>query len=202
MTVLSLFPTKLHKASIAASPKALNEELALACRSIRDGDRAGRSWCKKNGYQGYTSYASLDDLTWRAPPFAHLQTLLNAHVARFAHEVGFDLGPRKLALDSMWINILEPGGVHSGHIHPNAVISGTYYVSVPKGSGALKIEDPRLPMLMAAPPKKVRIPAGERAFAYFAPKAGDVLLWESWLRHEVVAGTNKSPRISISFNYA
>ncbi len=34
-----------------------------------------------------------------------------------------------------------------------------------------------------------------------ARNAGSVLLWESWLRHEVPAGTAKDERISISFNY-
>jgi uncharacterized protein (TIGR02466 family) len=28
-----------------------------------------------------------------------------------------------------------------------------------------------------------------------------VLLWESWLRHEVMASAAKGERISISFNY-
>jgi hypothetical protein len=27
-------------------------------------------------------------------------------------------------------------------------------------------------------------------------------MWESWLRHEVVAGTGEAARISVSFNYA
>ena len=35
----------------------------------------------------------------------------------------------------------------------------------------------------------------------FAPQPGSVLLWESWLRHEVPVGTSKAERISISFNY-
>ena len=54
-------------------------------------------------------------------------------------------------------------------------------------------------MMMAAPPRTADAPESARGFVYIAPKPGAVLMWESWLRHEVVAG--KGTRISISFNY-
>ena len=34
------------------------------------------------------------------------------------------------------------------------------------------------------------------------PRAGLVLMWESWLRHEVMPNRAEDARISISFNYA
>ena len=42
----------------------------------------------------------------------------------------------------------------------------------------------------------------ERPFVYLQPQAGTVLMWESWLRHEVPTNLAKADRISISFNYA
>ncbi|HYD38004.1 MAG TPA: 2OG-Fe(II) oxygenase family protein, partial [Allosphingosinicella sp.] len=93
------------------------------------------------------------------------------------------------------------GGAHSGHIHPHSVVSGAFYVVVPPGSGALKLEDPRLPMMMAAPPRRADAPEDLRTFIYAAPAPGRLFLWESWLRHEVVPGAWKGERISISFNY-
>jgi uncharacterized protein (TIGR02466 family) len=101
----------------------------------------------------------------------------------------------------MWVNVLEPGGFHAGHIHPHCVISGTYYARVPDGASALKFEDPRLPLMMAAPPRRDDAPEEFKQFVYFAPKEGEVLMWESWLRHEVVRCMAKEPRISVSFNY-
>ena len=80
-------------------------------------------------------------------------------------------------------------------------LSGTFYVRVPAGSGGLKIEDPRLPLMMAAPPRRDDAPEDSRAFVYTEPKSGMLLLWESWLRHEVPPGAGKGDRISISFNY-
>ena len=144
----SLFPTKLYRARIARAD-ALNVDLAHASRVIADADKAGQAWCRQHGYRGYTSYASLNDLPWRDPTFAALKDELDAHATAFARELDYDLAGRTLAIDSMWVNILAPGGAHSGHIHPLSVLSGVYYVDVPDGASALKLEDPRLAMMMA-----------------------------------------------------
>jgi uncharacterized protein (TIGR02466 family) len=201
MTIQTLFPTKLYRAKLPRAG-ALNEALARAARQLAKDDAAGRAWSKEHGYRSYTSYASLNDLPWRDPDFAALKDVLDEHVAAFAAELDFDISAAPLELDSMWVNILAPGGSHSGHIHPLSAISGTYYVDVPDGASALKLEDPRLPMMMAAPAQKARVGADNRRFVYVAPAAGNVLLWESWLRHEVPVNNAKTDRISISFNYA
>ena len=191
MTTRALFPTHFYEGRI--DDTALLGDLAGASRDLAVQDRAGIGWSKAHAYRGYTSYASLDDLPRRSPPFADLVKLLDRHVATFAEDCGFDLS-RRLKLDSLWVNVLKPGGTHSGHIHPHSVVSGTCYVAVPPGSGALKLEDPRLPMMMAAP-------ARADTFVYAEPAEGSVYLWESWLRHEVMPNTAKTERISISFNY-
>jgi uncharacterized protein (TIGR02466 family) len=38
-------------------------------------------------------------------------------------------------------------------------------------------------------------------FVYVKPEVGEVLLWESWLRHEVPMNMAEEERISVSFNY-
>jgi uncharacterized protein (TIGR02466 family) len=198
----TLFVTKIYRAELTGDrAERLNAELEAACLSIAEDDEAGQRWCAKNSYPGYTSYASLNDLPWRVPVFGELLKALNAHVTAYAKELEFDLKGRKLVLDSLWINILPPGGVHTSHIHPHSVVSGTYYVTVPEGASALKLEDPRLGFMMAAPPRKAKAKPENRQFAYMKPNPGTVLLWESWLRHEVPVNEAESERISISFNY-
>ncbi len=192
MPTRQLFPTLFYEADL--DDAALLVELEGSCRALAEDDGAGRRWSKAHGYRGYTSYASLNDLPMRDPVFADLKKLLDRHVAAFAKDAGFDLGGRKLKLDSLWVNLMKPGGTHSGHLHPHSVVSGTFYVAVPEGSGALKLEDPRLPMMMAAPPR-------DGTFVYAEPRAGSLFLWESWLRHEVMTSAAKAERISISFNY-
>jgi uncharacterized protein (TIGR02466 family) len=198
----TLFVTTVYREELFGAQKRLTAELAEAVRLFAREDQAGRRWCAENRYPGYTSYASLDDLTLRAPAFAELEVVLKPHVAAFADAVDLDIGRRTLRLDSMWVNKLGKGGYHSAHIHPHSVVSGTYYVEAPEGSGAIRFEDPRLPLFMAAPPRKSRARRGNRTFVRFQPKPGTLLLWESWLRHEVEPGTTAADRISVSFNYA
>ena len=201
-TIDTLFVTKVYRADLTgAKAGRLVAELESASLSIAEDDEAGQRWCEKNGYPGYTSYASLNDLPWRVPVFGELQKEVDKHVAAFVKELELDLKGRKLVMDSLWINILPPGGIHTSHIHPHSVISGTYYVTIPDGASALKFEDPRLGFMMAAPPRKKKAKPDNRQFAYIAPAPGTVLLWESWLRHEVPVNEAESERISVSFNY-
>ncbi len=200
--IRTLFATKLYRAPLRdQSPTIDAAELEASCLTIAEDDEAGQAWCDAEGFPGYTSYASLTDLPWRFPIFADLVTALDAHVARFAADLAFDLDDRALVLEDIWINILPEGGIHTGHIHPHSVVSGTTYVAMPEGTSALKLEDPRLPMMMAAPPRQKDAPEDLRQFIYVAPKVGDVLLWESWLRHEVPMNMAEDHRISVSFNY-
>jgi uncharacterized protein (TIGR02466 family) len=201
MPARALFSTLFYQAEVGGP--ALVEALERSCRALARDDAAGRRWSREHGYRGYTSYASLNDLPARDPDVAALARALNRHVAEFAEACAFDLGGKKLKLDSLWVNVLRgDGGGHSGHIHPHSAVSGTFYVAVPPGSGPLKLEDPRLPMMMAAPRRTDEAPETLRPFVYAQPKPGSVFLWESWLRHEVVPGRARGERISISFNYS
>ena len=188
----SLFVTRLHEAEIGDA--AMLADLAHSIRSLAEDDEAGRRWSREHGYKGYTSYASLDDLPRRDPAFADLARLLVRHAGAFADESAFELA-RKPRLNGLWVNRLRGGGHHSGHIHPHSSISGTLYVEVPAGSGAIRFEDPRLPLMMAAPTRP-------GTFVTVDPRPGLLLMWESWLRHEVLPGTGKGERLSISFNFA
>ncbi|MBE1289308.1 MAG: hypothetical protein GJ679_04795 [Rhodobacteraceae bacterium] len=200
--ISSLFVTRLYHGNLhEAAPQLDLAELEQSCLVIAEDDEAGQTWCEENGYPGYTSYASLTDLPWRFPIFADLVKILDHHVAEFVKDLEFDLDGRALVLEDLWINILPEGGTHSSHIHPHSVISGTTYVAMPEGASALKLEDPRLSRMMAAPTRAKTARAELQPFIYVKPNVGDVLLWESWLRHEVPMNMAEDERISVSFNY-
>ena len=194
-----LFVTQLYEADLGVED--LLDKLAHSIRTLAEDDEAGQRWSAEHRYAGYTSYASLNDLPRRDPVIGDLTKLLTKHAAMFAKECAFEL-PRRPRLDSIWVNLLRGPGHHSGHIHPHSIISGTLYVEVPKGSGAIRFEDPRLPMMMAAPTRYPDAPDELRPFVTVAPRPGLLLLWESWLRHEVLPGTGRGERLSISFNFA
>ena len=185
--ISSLFVTRLYRAHLSEQGKIDAQELENSCWAIANDDEAGQNWCEENGFPGYTSYASLSDLPWRFPIFADLVKVLDAHVAAFVKDLEFDLDGKEIKLEDIWINILPEGGVHTSHIHPHSVISGTTYVAMPDGASAIKFEDPRLQMMMAAPARAkdvrgelkdlhLRRPRGRRSAAlgkFSTPRGAD-----------------------------
>src|SRR5579859_6341246 len=122
MALRHLFATPVLELSLSTDPSFENfrAELEAACRMLAAEDAAGRAWCKANGYGGYTSYASLDDLPTRASAFGALKTRLDRQAGAFAKALALDLGRGRLRLDALWVNVLKPGAGHSGHIHPHS----------------------------------------------------------------------------------
>ena len=195
-----LFVTRIYRDEIG-NAGLLNHQLETVALELSREDRAGISWSLRNGYPGYTSFASIDDLGASFPAFARLEKIVRRHAIAFARALHWDLRGTKPICDGLWVNVLGEGGSHGSHLHRNAVISGTYYVAVPEGAGVILFEDPRLSMMMAAPPRKKLAPPELRSHAREVPSPGTLLLWESWLRHEVPLNRAPGPRISVSFNY-
>jgi uncharacterized protein (TIGR02466 family) len=186
-------------ASGALGTRVLNARLLREIRQLRADDGAGRRWSAANYPGGFTSYASVSRLHGVSPTFAYLERCLAPHVRAFCRTLEFDLEGRTLSMTDCWANIMPRGTVHGLHLHPLSTLSGTYYVQVPRGAAGLKIEDPRLDRMMAAPPRR----AGPgQPWVEFPARAGHLILFESWLRHEVPASPVAGERISVSFNYS
>jgi len=201
MTVKSLFPTQVYVAALQRNgAREFNRRLLRECQQIRHDDVSGRRWSAKSYPGGYTSYGSLSRLHQQTPGFALLEKRLARHVRRFADALEFDLTGRQLTMTDCWINIMGHQTVHSLHLHPLSTISGTYYLQIPRGSPGIKFEDPRLDRFMAAPPRRAN--ATSSSWVTIAAQPGSVVLFESWLRHEVVPNPSERERVSVSFNYS
>jgi len=201
----SWFPTQIYQSRLlrqASASQQFNRELLKECHQYRDFDDAGRKWSAKNYPGGYTSYGSLDKLHRISSTFCDLERHLQRHARSFAQALDWDLGAGQLILTDCWINIMPRQTAHSMHLHPNSVISGTYYVATPRGCAGLKFEDPRLSKFMAAPPRTATARRENQLYITYPAAAGSIILFESWLRHEVPANPVAAERISISFNFA
>jgi uncharacterized protein (TIGR02466 family) len=203
MPIQLLFPTLVYQARLRApAARGLNGRLLRECRQLREDDAAGRRWSARNYPCGYTSYNSAHRMQRLSPTFAALARELDRHVARFARRLQLDLSGRALGMTDCWVNIMGHGAVHGLHLHPLSSISGSYYVAVPAGSPGLKFEDPRLERFMASPPRLAAARRGNRPWVTLRARAGDLVLFESWLRHEVTPNAVAAERVSISFNYS
>jgi len=202
MAIRALFPTLIYRQALTGPgwPR-FNQALADECRALAGADSAGKRWSMRHYLGGYTSYGSHDRLHLVSPLFADLRRRVDRHARAYAVRLHYDLAGRALDMTDCWLNIMPARVVHTLHLHPASFVSGTYYVAVPRGAAALKFEDPRLSRLMAAPPRRTDAPPALRAHVSVPAKAGDLLLFESWLRHEVPPALYDGERISISFNY-
>jgi len=202
MAIQSLFPTLLYRAVLSKGGATLPaRRLADECQALAAADATGQRWSAKNYLGGYTSYGSLDRLHLISPVFDGLRRRIDPHVKRFVRSLHYDLSGREVGMTDCWLNVMPQGVVHTLHLHPTSFISGTYYVAVPRGAGALKFEDPRLSRLMAAPSRRADAPRRTKPFVSVPARAGDLILFESWLRHEVPPARYAGERVSISFNY-
>ncbi len=196
------FPTFIYHEPLGkAGLERYNADLAAECRSLRDFDVRGRAWSRQNYPGGYTSYASLNELHRFSSTFTRLERRIAPHVRAFARALDLDLRGRSIRMTDCWANIMPPSAAHSLHLHPLAFVSGTYYVVAPRGCPGLKFEDPRLDRFMAAPPRRPDARRANRSHATYPARAGHLILFESWLRHEVAPNRVDAERISISFNY-
>ncbi len=201
MPVQYLFQTPVYSAALGSATTSLNQRLLRESLQLQAEDRVGRAWSARNYPGGYTSYNSRSRLQRVSPTFAQLERHIDRHVRRFAQTLDFDLRGRRLAMTDCWVNIMRRRSVHGLHLHPLATISGTYYVQVPRGSSGLKFEDPRLARYMASPPRRVRARARNRTWVTLPARTGRLVLFESWLSHEVPPNLARGERVSVSFNY-
>ncbi|WP_300295284.1 TIGR02466 family protein [Ferrovibrio sp.] len=202
MTLISLFPTRIYSAPLKKGGlERFNRDLIDECDALRLADAAGQAWSAKNYPGGYTSYGSHDKLHCISSGFAALEKAIAPHVRAYARALGYDMRGRRLEMTDCWVNMMAGPVTHGLHLHPLSFISGTYYVQTPRGAAAIKFEDPRLDRLMAAPPKREDLGPREKLHYSMKPKAGHLVLFESWLRHEVPPSFTRQERISISFNY-
>ena len=203
MAIRSWFPTMIYEAPLVSrGGKALIRDLLGDCYRVREHDAEGRAWSRSHYPGGFTSYATMNRLNRSFSTFMELERRLVPHVRAFTRHLQLDLGKGSLEMTDAWVNIMPRHAVHSLHLHPLSVVSGTYYVKTPPGCSRIRFEDPRLDRFMAAPPRRSTCRAENRQHVTYPVEAGRILLFESWLRHEVASNTTSAERVSISFNFA
>jgi uncharacterized protein (TIGR02466 family) len=201
-SIKTWFPTFIYESPLLRTgAAAFNRTLLSECEKLRAHDDAGRRWSAKNYPGGYTSYDSWNRLHKSFSTFAELERRLRRHVEAYVKHLEMNIDTKKLEMTDCWVNVMPRHAVHGLHLHPVSTISGTYYVKTPRGSSRIRFEDPRLANFMAAPPKAADCRPENRQQVTYEVSAGNVLLWESWLRHEVRPSTIEAERVSVSFNY-
>ncbi len=105
----------------------------------------------------------------------------------------------------LFINKTQRGGSHPIHAHPKSLLSGCFYLKTTQDSSPIIFQDPRdyykynyYPLKRSA---DKNIYASSFTTEVVVPAvAGDILMWPSWLEHQVVTSTSNDDRIGIAYN--
>lgn len=106
-----------------------------------------------------------------------------------------------LRVESMWININHPYSYNSPHTHPNSYMSGVYYVKVPENSGKLILKHPSILQPLFTPQGVIKSYDESNCSKWTVdPEEGKLVIFPSWIEHEVTQNLSGEDRISIAFN--
>jgi len=198
-----IFPTSLMVRPVA-DMDAANIALANLIREIETADKnSATGTSTKGGFQTADTLLSTH-------PKANDPALvtLKRHIAGAVQDYTKLLlaqecarPPSQLQFDSWgWGVILRAGNWQGHHVHPDAHISGVYYIAAPpaalaegQDAGKISFYDPR--------PRANMAQLYAQVTRYWeAPKPGDMLLFPSWLEHSVAPFEGEGERICIAFN--
>lgn len=182
-----LFATKIWQSRLQALIPYLqiwvNAVLAMRAANPKPAGRTTR--------QGWNSE---DMAVLERPDFSTLKSAIAAACASALGEMG--QGSVPFVLQS-WVNLHDRGGFNFLHLHDGSLLSGSFYLQVPEGSGDFVFRDPRPGVLHGN--VKGGVPNGH-ADVHLTPSTGLLVLFPWWMEHYVEPHGSDEPRITIAFN--
>lgn len=158
------------------------------------GSKKAGFWTTLKTYQD----DSKEDLKFLAEPSAFENALLDASV-EFASAIGYSASKENLKVRNLWLNQMESGTEHGPHRHPAKQFSGCFYVDVPENSGDIMFHSFRERFDYLPPDVQQYTVFNADTYSY-APKEGELFLWESWLKHSVPSANFVGVRRSMAID--
>jgi uncharacterized protein (TIGR02466 family) len=155
--------------------------------------QSGRIVSNQGGWQS-------NDLDFTAPELAPLLAEISFRLNKLHKELQLiDDGIQ--VIDNMWANVNGPGSYNLLHLHPASIFSGVYYVKGNEKSGSIRFRNPNLPLEFVIPPRQIKEFNGFNSSSWkIYPEPGKLVIFPSWLLHDVSPNQDSADRISISFN--
>jgi uncharacterized protein (TIGR02466 family) len=130
------------------------------------------------------------------PLFNNLYSEVKKHVNRFARElhVHKDL---EFNCQQSWANIYHKNDYQESHFHPNFVFSAVYYAKTTPDTKII-FENPVMDMF----PLEVEVSTDvNKTYEIIYPQTGDLIIFRSYLRHQIPVHTTDDKKITIAFNF-
>jgi uncharacterized protein (TIGR02466 family) len=190
---LDCFPTSIWRFTVPEH-EALNRKLLQLAEDERRRDPTGIG--HRSSVLGWHS----NDQLHRRPEMAEFLAILQDNVAQVGRAYRIDTKQVSLELATCWIIVNGKFASGAVHCHPNAFLSGVYYINAAENCGDIFFQDPRHAALMGACPVTEHTPWTVRQISH-RPTPGGMLIFPSWLYHGVEPNLSEAPRASLSFNF-
>ena len=127
-----------------------------------------------------------------------LQDLVK-YALKESHHIAADLGIPKSDryVENLWVNINPKFADNHAHVHPEARLSGVFYVDAPENSGDICFTRDIGYALVTVAPELTRYSGVEQ---HYPAKTNRMLIFPAWVEHHVKSNMSDQDRISISFN--
>lgn len=186
--VLQFFPTPVWRQELPpAQAAAVNSRLLEAIDTMltpRPCQTAGVGWQTGQDLHLRPEFADLAEVIIEAGEAA-MKSMAAAH--------------NGLAITGCWANINPPEARHRAHTHPNNYLSGVYYVRAPQGGNHISVTDPRVQRAVMQPRFKKNTPLNASVINLEVAD-GTMILFPSWLQHDVRRNASNEERVTIAFN--
>jgi uncharacterized protein (TIGR02466 family) len=185
----SFFPTVI---GIYTEQELRNKMLPIAKAILAEEKNLTYEWGYKNTYTGYKD--GIETL----PEMQEFVQFIREIGGLYLDTLGYDY--KQINLNpKVFTSAMVKGDMHTRHCHPNSILSGVFYLEVPKGSSPIIFHDPRPFRDSMQLPRKEDNSITSEIITY-APEDGDFVIWESWIHHQVPKNQSEAERITLVFN--
>ena len=191
--VYELFPDPIFHYKLE-NYKQINKELLNYILELQKKDKKGNNRSNRGGW-----HSPNFDLVNPGPPINFINSFKDFLKHIIEDEIGWEYIPNKQRVVAMWAIINKKNSYNVKHNHQNCYLSSAYYIKKPENSGDITFYDPK-------ESKTYRFPEVEKHTNYSAesvtikPEEGDLLIFPSYLYHDVGVNLSDEERIVVSFN--
>ena len=187
MTIEYYFPTAIYSEKLISLSNSLLPILKLY---LSDSSFLTNRW-------GYRTTFRVESGLEQFLEFKEFNNLIQEKGKKFLTDLGYDTSGLEFT-SQIFSSNMGVSDFHAVHSHPNSLLSGVFYLDVNQDSSPIVFYDPRpFRKFVALPRGKETIASYERIA--MIPENGLLLIWESWLEHEVPPNYSDQ-RITLVFN--
>ena len=191
-----VFPTLIQ---VTTHPNAemVNSALLSDIEQIREETPNGRpgNW----SCDLYTTMTNEGRLQGRSA-FKEFADFAKTCAMQFGSIMSYKFGDKNMHLNDCWLNIYTAGHSQDTHVHQNNLISAVYFVAAPAGCSGLMFYSPRQYAMIQ--PDLTEITPINAIQTEYTPSPGDLVLFDSAVKHSVPVNETEAERITIAMNFS